>query len=80
MHYAVTDTGGDAPNVVQAHAEVIYSVRAPRVDQVCELAERVHNIARGAALMTETKVEIQVVSAYATCSRIRFWIIWYTAI
>lgn len=65
VHYAVTDTGGDAPNVVQAHAEVIYSVRAPRVDQVCELAERVHNIARGAALMTETKVEIQVVSAYA---------------
>ena len=65
VHYAVTDTGGDAPNVGQAHAEVIYSVRAPRVDQVCELAERVHNIARGAALMTETKVEIQVVSAYA---------------
>ena len=65
VHYAVTDTGGDAPNVVQAHAEGIYSVRAPRVDQVCELAERVHNIARGAALMTETKVEIQVVSAYA---------------
>lgn len=65
VHYAVTDTGGDAPNVVQAHAQVIYSVRAPRTDQVYELAQRVHNIARGAALMTETKVDIRVVSSYA---------------
>ena len=65
VHYAVTDTGGDAPNVVQAHAQVIYSVRAPKTDQVYELAQRVHNIARGAALMTETKVDIRVVSAYA---------------
>lgn len=65
VHYAVTDTGGDAPNVVQAHAQVIYSVRAPRTDQVYELAQRVHNIARGAALMTETQVDIRVVSSYA---------------
>lgn len=65
VHYAVTNTGGDAPNVVQAHAQVLYSVRAPRTDQVCELAQRVHNIARGAALMTETQVNIRVVSSYA---------------
>ena len=65
VHYAVTDTGGDAPNVVQAHAQVLYSVRAPRTGQVYELAQRVHNIARGAALMTETQVDIQVVSSYA---------------
>ncbi len=65
VHYAVTDTGGDAPNVVQAHAQVIYSVRAPKTDQTYDLARRVHNIARGAALMTETKVDIRVVSAYA---------------
>lgn len=65
VHYAVTDTGGDAPNVVQARAQVLYSVRAPRTDQVYELAQRVHNIARGAALMTETQVDIQVVSSYA---------------
>lgn len=65
VHYAVTDTGGDAPNVVQAHAQVVYSVRAPRTDQVYELAQRVHNIARGAALMTETQVDIRVVSSYA---------------
>lgn len=65
VHYAVTDTGGDAPNVVQAHAQVIYSVRAPKTDQTYDLCQRVHNIARGAALMTETQVNIRVVSAYA---------------
>jgi len=65
VHYAVTNTGGDAPNVVQAYAQVCYSVRAPRSDQTYELVQRVHNIARGAALMTETKVDIRVVSAYA---------------
>lgn len=65
VHYAVTDTGGDAPNVVQAHAQVIYSVRAPKTDQTYDLVQRVHNIARGAALMTETTVDIRVVSAYA---------------
>ena len=65
IHYAVTDTGGDAPNVVQAHAQVLYSVRAPRADQLYDLAQRVHDVARGAALMTGTQVEIQVVSSYA---------------
>ena len=65
VHYAVTDTGGDAPNVVQGHAQVIYSVRAPQTDQTYDLVQRVHNIARGAALMTETQVKIQVVSSYA---------------
>ena len=65
IHYAVTDTGGDAPNVVQAHAQVLYSVRAPRADQLYDLTQRVHDVARGAALMTGTQVDIQVVSSYA---------------
>jgi aminobenzoyl-glutamate utilization protein B len=65
LHYAVTDTGGDAPNVVQAHAEVIYSIRAPHSEELYDLMQRVHDVARGAALMTGTKVEIRVVSSYA---------------
>ncbi len=65
IHYAVTDTGGNAPNVVQAHAQVLYSIRAPQNDQLFELLERVNDIARGAALMSGTKVKINVVSAYA---------------
>jgi aminobenzoyl-glutamate utilization protein B len=29
VHYAITDTGGISPNVVQAQAEVLYLIRAP---------------------------------------------------
>lgn len=65
IHYAVTNTGGIAPNVVQQEAQVLYAIRAPKVTQVKELYERVCNIARGAALMTETDVEIRQVSAYS---------------
>ncbi len=57
VHYAITDTGGCFPNVVQAHAEVLYMIRAPRNDQVRELYKRVCDIAAGAALMTGVKVE-----------------------
>lgn len=56
IHYAVTNTGGFAPNVVQAEAEVNYLVRAPKSAQVAELFERVLDVARGAALMTGTKM------------------------
>jgi aminobenzoyl-glutamate utilization protein B len=58
VHYAVTNTGGLSPNVVQADAEVLYLIRAPQLDQVREIYKRICNIARGAALMTETEVEI----------------------
>ena len=51
VHYAITDTGGFSPNVVQPHAEVLYLIRAPHSAQVKELYERVNNIARGAELM-----------------------------
>lgn len=58
VHYAVTDSGGMSPNVVQARAEVLYLIRAARNHEAAELYERVQNVARGAALMTECKVEI----------------------
>lgn len=57
IHYAVTDSGGVSPNVVQADTEVLYMTRAPRIFQVQEIQERVDDIARGAALMTGTKME-----------------------
>ncbi len=65
IHYAVTDSGGTAPNVVQARAQVLYAIRAPKVTQVKELYERVCDVARGAALMTGTQVEIRHVAAYS---------------
>ncbi|MGH6779577.1 MAG: M20 family metallopeptidase [Bradyrhizobium sp.] len=63
VHYALLDTGGIAPNVVQAHARVRYSIRARDLPGMSELVERVHKISQGAALMTETKVEMRVISA-----------------
>jgi aminobenzoyl-glutamate utilization protein B len=63
VHYALLDTGGIAPNVVQAHARVRYSIRARDLPGMNELVERVHKIALGAALMTETKMEMRIISA-----------------
>ncbi|NLY54352.1 MAG: amidohydrolase [Firmicutes bacterium] len=60
VHYAVIETGGKSPNVVQPVAEVLYLIRAPQNSQVREMFEWVNDIARGAALMTQTQVEIQV--------------------
>ena len=63
IHYAITNTGGYSPNVVQPYAEVLYLIRAPKNQQVKEIFERVNDIAKGAALMTGTRMEIQFVKA-----------------
>lgn len=61
IHYAITNTGGYSPNVVQPYAEVLYLIRAPKNRQVEEIYQRVNKIAEGAAHMTETRVEIDFV-------------------
>ncbi|WP_312110395.1 M20 family metallopeptidase [Brevibacillus reuszeri] len=58
IHYAITNSGGFSPNVVQAEADVLYLIRAPKTQQVEEIYQRVCQIARGAAMMTETAVDI----------------------
>ncbi len=58
IHYVITDGGGE-PNVVPDRAQVWYYVRAPERQQVEEIYERLVNIARGAALMTDTSYEIE---------------------
>lgn len=63
IHYAMIDAGGIAPNVVQGRATVRYAVRARDVHGMAALNERVIKVARGAAMMTETEVEIRVLSA-----------------
>ena len=57
IHYAITDTGGISPNVVQAKASVLYMVRANKVADSVKLQARVDDIAKGAALMTGTSFE-----------------------
>lgn len=63
IHYAYLDAGGQAPNVVQARAKVRYSIRALRLRDMLAIVERVKDVARGAALMTGTEVEMKVFSA-----------------
>ena len=63
VHYAITDAGGFSPNVVQAHAEVLYLIRAVNNQTVKEIYERVNDIARGAALMTGTKESHEFIKA-----------------
>ncbi len=58
VHYAITNTGGISPNVVQREAEVAYMVRSSSAPKAKKLYERVCKIAKGAAMMTETEVEI----------------------
>ncbi|RTL71210.1 MAG: amidohydrolase [Hyphomicrobiales bacterium] len=63
IHYAILDAGGVAPNVVQGNAKVRYAIRARDLAGMQALVERVKKVAQGAALMTETQVSMQVVSA-----------------
>ncbi len=62
IHYVITK-GGEAPNVVPNFAEVWYYFRAPRRAQVDEMRAWLIDIAKGAALMTQTKMEYQILTA-----------------
>lgn len=58
IHYSYLDAGGKAPNVVQDYACTYFFIRAPKAKQAFEIVNRVDDIAKGAALMTGTTVEI----------------------
>ena len=62
VHYVITNGGGQ-PNVVPAKASAWYLVRAPQRSEVDDLYKRVLNCAYGAAQMTDTKVEIDLIKA-----------------
>lgn len=62
VHYAFLNAGGTAPNVVQSEASLLYYVRASKADQALEILNRVSDVARGAALMTSTSVNIKIKS------------------
>ena len=63
IHYAITNSGGEAPGVVQANAEVYYMIRAEKIATVESIYKRVNKIAGGAAMMTETEVDIRMEKA-----------------
>jgi aminobenzoyl-glutamate utilization protein B len=58
IHYIITE-GGQAPNIVPEEAEVYYFIRAAKPDYLSEVVDRVRKVAEGAAMMTETRVEIK---------------------
>lgn len=59
IHYVIT-RGGEAPNVVPAFAEVYYYVRNPRRDNVKSIWERIERAAKGAAMGTDTRMEVEI--------------------
>jgi len=61
IHYTITNAGG-APNIIPKEAESWYFVRAPFRKDVEEITERLIKAAKGAAMMTETTVEYEVIS------------------
>lgn len=65
IHYAIDNAGDAAVNTIQAEASVIYQIRAPKMAQVQEAAERVRKLAEGAAHMTETELEVEFQRATA---------------
>ena len=58
VHYAYTNAGGKAPNVVQSEACLKYFIRSTTNPKCVDLYKRVINIAKGAALMTDTKLDV----------------------
>jgi aminobenzoyl-glutamate utilization protein B len=61
IHYVITDGGGQ-PNVVPARAQVWYYVRAPHRPIVVEIYDRLMDVARGAALMTGTTFDVELLA------------------
>ncbi len=61
LHYAITDGGGKAPNVVQDKSEVYYFVRDSKTKDMFDVYDRLCDVAKGAALMTGTEVEIEFI-------------------
>ena len=65
IHYAVLDAGGTSPNVVPSSASAVYLIREASQEALEPLVQRVSNVARGAALMTETEVTVTFVKSCA---------------
>ena len=62
MHYTYTNTDGPA-NIVPDYASTNYFIRSGRRDRTEDASRRVDDCARGAALMTGTRVEIELVTS-----------------
>jgi aminobenzoyl-glutamate utilization protein B len=62
MHYIITN-GGAAPNIVPENAELYLYARNPSLTTLDGIWARIEKIGQGAAMMTETTLDIQIVSS-----------------
>lgn len=62
MHYTYTNTDGPA-NIVPDYASTNYFIRSSKRDRTEDASRRVDDCARGAALMTGTRGEIELVTS-----------------
>lgn len=58
IHYMITECG-TTPNIVPDHGSVLYYVRAQEREEVEEVYCRLVKVAQGAALMTETELQVE---------------------
>ena len=56
--HGVVTAGGERPNVIPEHAEMLFYLRSEHPESLAVLSERLADIARGAALMTGCGVEL----------------------
>ena len=62
IHYVIEEGGGQ-PNVVPDYARSWYYIRAPEREQLDPIYKRILKIAEGAAMMTETELEVLFLDA-----------------
>jgi aminobenzoyl-glutamate utilization protein B len=60
IHYII-EKGGDQPNIVPPYARSWYYIRAPEREQVEEIYNWILDIAKGAALMTQTQHKVELI-------------------
>jgi aminobenzoyl-glutamate utilization protein B len=60
IHYTI-EKGGDQPNIVPSYARSWYYIRAPEREQVEEIYNWILDIAKGAALMTQTQHKVELI-------------------
>jgi len=58
VHGVITNGGGPAANVIPAFAEAKFGIRAGTLERLREMEKTFADIAQGAALQTDTRVEI----------------------
>ena len=65
VHSSIVDAGGISPNVIPSRAEAVYICRDTTTQSAMEIYDWLCEIAKGAAQMTQTRVDIRLESACA---------------